>query len=75
MSEPALHRGRQAPRVREAAGGAPGRPGKLTWHRGRIKAAQLRLAEPHSFLLAALFSPINQRLQRGALIPEIKPFV
>ncbi|KAL6036517.1 hypothetical protein STEG23_003905 [Scotinomys teguina] len=28
-----------------------------------------------SFLLDAPFSPINQRLQRGALIPEIKPSV
>lgn len=28
-----------------------------------------------SFLLGAPFSPINQRLQRGALIPEIKPSV
>lgn len=28
-----------------------------------------------SFLLDAPFSPINQWLQRGALIPEIKPSV
>lgn len=28
-----------------------------------------------SFLLGVPFSPINQRLQRGALIPEIKPSV
>lgn len=42
---------------------------------GASKRRSCGYRRPRSSLLAALFSRINQRLQRGALIPEIKPSV
>lgn len=51
------------------------RPEKLIWHNWPIKAVQLWLAEHAQLYSRRSFLWINQRLQRGTLIPEIKPSV